>query len=184
MKNKHVLKLDNFLVVCGLEYNFNNLGNEINFIKVDCSGNIRRNFDNLPNSVKSLEIQHSFNVDPIDFLPSDLAVLAVKDTNITNFDNLPLNLKKLYIYGNRIDNINNLPPNLEHLSIYQCTLYNDIINLPKNLKTLYIYGSHLRNCYINEKNIILPEGCILVNDPLEKLYRPDRKIYRTKREYN
>lgn len=126
-----------------IEYNFNNLDEKIEKIKIVGNPDKKRtiNIDNLSRNIKYLDIENC-NIESIYFLPIGIETLKLQNTNIFKYHNLPVNLKNLYISFCTIEDIDNLPQNLEYLNISYCTITNiKISNLPKKLKHYIFFNS-------------------------------------------
>jgi len=166
MQNYKVIQKNDYLVVGDVDYNFNNLDENIKNIEI--WGDFKtptRSIINLHHNVKYLHIERC-KIDSIDFLPMGLEKLELMSINKSNLDNLPLSLKQLCVYYNKIDNLNNLPPNLEYLIICSCNILNkNISNLPKNLKKIHIFTKSIPAANSNViPNIIEKEDITPPND--------------------
>ena len=115
-------------VIFGFSFNFNphaidiinNLPEGITFLKLIGFNN---SIDNLPCSLKELELCSSFNR-PLDFLPYGLTNLTIGQKRWPTscyqygFNNMPATLTHLTLYG--VPYLGNLPRSVTHLSLEYC----------------------------------------------------------------
>ena len=115
--------------------------------------NLGMNFDkpleNLPSTVKRINVGYASFNQPLDYLPNGLEEFTINFGLLFNqsLDNLPPTLKKINIISTVFYYpINNLPSNLEYINISKFD-YNNTISLPSQLKQIHIleYKSNVEN---------------------------------------
>lgn len=123
-----------------------------------------RILDNIPNTVKRINMSYYSKLRVIKSFPSELRIL-----NLAQADRLqgilcefPPKLREIDMELTRVKKIPRLPDSLELLSLYVNSEIQEIPNLPRNLKKLYLDG-----CHKIQSLPLLPEG--LEHLSIEKL---------------
>ncbi|RYE15424.1 MAG: hypothetical protein EOP34_03310 [Rickettsiales bacterium] len=133
------------LVHLVLGHNFNdlvdNLPKSLKCLQIDSKFN--QPIDNLPNGIDHIILGGSFN-NNLDKLPTNLKKLQLGCSFDKKLDNLPRFLEYLEIYGSFDQTIDKLPPSLKALKI-SFRFNKSIDYLPKNLEFLYLYGCFNNN---------------------------------------
>ena len=115
--------------------NFDNLPQ--NLTKLRLFGRTRSNFDNLPCTLKFLDMSglHLIDDQPLDFLPYGLEILKLPENKYnTPVHNLPGNLKKLFLGNDFKQEMQNLPTGLEKLFVKNPKIKGD---LPETTEIIY-----------------------------------------------
>ena len=120
-----------------------------NVLVLSLAGNKLKSLENLPKSLKVLDIESN----------------SIGNSTVLRIENLPNSLESLKISNNNIQNLTHLPTSLTHLEAINCSI-NYIRAFPKNMKQIILSQNNL------EELPPLPNGLQLLDiesNPIQKL---------------
>ncbi len=106
----------------------------ISIKKLELGSKFNHPINNLPNGLEELQLGENFNL-PIDNLPSTLQKLELGENFNQSINNLPINLGLLILGKNFNQPISNLNPNLKVLKL-GCNFNQQITSLPNSLESI------------------------------------------------
>jgi hypothetical protein len=124
---------------------FDYLPNNLEYLQ--CNSSKIEELDNLPNSIKKLEISYYPRLRKIISLPNNLKELDLSLANDLEeiCCQFPPNLRKLNLSMTYLNTIPYLPETLTYFDISMNITIKQILNLPKNIKVLSIFGTSLKS---------------------------------------